>query len=85
MKRGHRSSHVIALALAAVLAAPAVVPRAAHASEDTSTVEVDGRWGDFLRGVGCGIAVIGSLSIGPLGIAGAVVGCMILVVSAAEG
>jgi hypothetical protein len=76
---------VTALALIAALATPAWTPRTSHADTGAGTVEVGGRWGDFLRGVGCGLAVIGSLTIGPLGVAGAVVGCMILVVNAAEG
>jgi hypothetical protein len=85
MKRGKWSSHAIAIALAALLVMPVVAPSPAQADGATGTVEVDGRWGDFLRGVGCGIAVVGSLGLGPLAAAGAAVGCMILVVSAAEG
>ena len=85
MKRRGWSSHVVALVLVAGLALPVATPATARAEITESSEIVDGKWGDFLRGVGCGIAVVGSLSIGPLGVAGAVVGCLILIVGAAEG
>jgi hypothetical protein len=59
------------------MAAPAVGP-VAHAADSVVTEPSIESWGDFLRGVGCGLAIAVGPAGGPVGILGAVAACTVL-------